>query len=502
MLKGLTITVILLLFFPLAQPGIQGQTGQMQVLILYETQQGKQFLEQLTGSINNTKTIKANLDDEVTIKETDIDLIFVEGDIKDMSDSLEALLEAYVVKQEYKGLVAFSWNIKELSGDVRRFLGVENTLGDEGEEILNWQINVSNTLTQDEFQQFTIQGKGGLVEPTEDAIVLGEFTDVNSSEIKAKYKFPLPATIYRNTSNSIVLSSFFELGSEDNGALTLTQLPQSLIEAFISIFVSAFTPLFTYVTGSNPISEETVATNNTGSVGEIPAIVSPDLYLIILIIATFFVLLFKPIIGFFRWISEKSWAMAIAIVSSVYHIQNRQLTEAQISMNPIRATIMDYLEFVGTSGAHLREIKSVVGVGMGNLLWHLQVLEEYGWIEKRKIGRYNVYIASEFIGNFDADLKALELELRSKHAQPLIEFLLSTKPIDMNISKIAQETGIGRKAVRTILRTLQKFEVIKKEKTSEGIVLKINEAVLEELLRRIVEKARYDAAQIEINVLE
>ena len=50
--------------------------------------------------------------------------------------------------------------------------------------------------------------------------------------------------------------------------------------------------------------------------------------------------------------------------------------------NLSRQHILDYLAHIGAFGAHLRELKKVTKLGTGSILWHLQVLEDFDFIEK------------------------------------------------------------------------------------------------------------------------
>lgn len=77
----------------------------------------------------------------------------------------------------------------------------------------------------------------------------------------------------------------------------------------------------------------------------------------------------------------------------VYPPVIRRLKEEDILENEIRVRILDLLTDRGV--AHFREIQRVVTTSFSVLKWHLQVLEDFGFVRHTKVGRYTVYYCTQ-----------------------------------------------------------------------------------------------------------
>lgn len=105
----------------------------------------------------------------------------------------------------------------------------------------------------------------------------------------------------------------------------------------------------------------------------------------------------------------------------VYDPVIRRLKEDDVMANTTRQTIIQYLEEQGV--AYLREIERVVGSGIFGLMWHLQVLEDFGHIRHTRIGKYLVYYLREY-RSMDPSLLELSFLLKNENARNIITHIM------------------------------------------------------------------------------
>jgi predicted transcriptional regulator len=234
-----------------------------------------------------------------------------------------------------------------------------------------------------------------------------------------------------------------------------------------------------------------------------PSVNSPQFLLIILLVL---ILIFiRRVLGIFRWFFEKSIGGFIFIIGAFYNVQDRYLDHNDVLLNQTRAKIMAYLEHIGRTGAHLREIKSTLQIGTGALLWHLQVLEDFGWLEQYKISRYSIFVASEYAHTFDPNQKELEMKLQSKHTHKIVETLTRIDHQDgINISELSSTTSIDRKTVRRIVKVLERYGSLELEKGKETRIFVLNSQPLEKILDSIEQRDSFDhqVSAIDVQFLE
>lgn len=192
--------------------------------------------------------------------------------------------------------------------------------------------------------------------------------------------------------------------------------------------------------------------------------------LLIIGLISLFIIYSRKIFGLLRWISEKLLVGVVAVAGAFYNIQNRVMNLQEVLINDHRANIMNLLEHVSQYGMHLREIKGYTDLGAGALLWHLQVLEDFGMIVKHEINRNTVFVAFEFETKFDPRLKEIELGLRSKYTKSIIEVLAKTDENQtLEVSELMSLTHLSRKIVKRSLSKFKKYELIDYNKKSDLI---------------------------------
>ncbi|ACB06946.1 winged helix-turn-helix domain-containing protein [Candidatus Korarchaeum cryptofilum] len=68
-------------------------------------------------------------------------------------------------------------------------------------------------------------------------------------------------------------------------------------------------------------------------------------------------------------------------------------TSEDVLMNPIRRAIVEYLRV--NQGAHMRQISRDLGISLGSLRWHLDVLERKGIVREKRKGNMTEFYLSD-----------------------------------------------------------------------------------------------------------
>ncbi len=110
-------------------------------------------------------------------------------------------------------------------------------------------------------------------------------------------------------------------------------------------------------------------------------------------------------------------------------------------------------------GIHFNELLRRVGVSVGTLAWHLDILEKNKLIQKRRVGQYLLY----FSYSEKNPLAKLDSKL-SKSKTTLNVLNLITKNPGIYQSQIAKQLGLHHKTVKYHLKKLLKVDAIFSEK--------------------------------------
>ncbi|MBD3196611.1 MAG: winged helix-turn-helix transcriptional regulator [Candidatus Lokiarchaeota archaeon] len=89
-----------------------------------------------------------------------------------------------------------------------------------------------------------------------------------------------------------------------------------------------------------------------------------------------------------------------------------RLTMEEVLENKNRSTIIDHI--LEEPGIHFNELLRKTDLAPGNLVWHLDILESYKVIAKKRVGNYVMYIpyySKNPLSNIDLKLKKSELTL-------------------------------------------------------------------------------------------
>ncbi len=417
---------------------------------------------------------------------------------------LEKSLLNYIRTSGNKSVMIFSPYLDELKDDLLLGLGIKSLYevshDDHTFNSSNWSINITDTGFRSKgFTNSSYRGPISLIEPLPTAQVVATGREMgNTGSNMSKAITYTPVSVMQNGSTGQFITSGFNLISSSgkkashSSELAVQQYtPQSFIDfgKFISLIVkSQVENIQVKIIGGGTSSVTSNSnTNNSGIL--IPNIhinLDPIQQITLSIIGLLVLigLFFRKVSSVLNFLVEKSWILSIFFVGSLYNLSNRQLNNNEVLMNRVRELIMQYLEHVGKYGAHLREVKAALDLGMGNLLWHLQILEEYGWVEQFKIGRFNVYVATEFINQFDIDLKETELELKSKHTINILQTLLNEDLDSFNITYIAGQSDSNRKTVRNQINVLKRHKIVVVDEEGITIDFRKIELILESLTLR------------------
>ncbi|MFX1532971.1 MAG: winged helix-turn-helix transcriptional regulator [Promethearchaeota archaeon] len=92
-----------------------------------------------------------------------------------------------------------------------------------------------------------------------------------------------------------------------------------------------------------------------------------------------------------NWLNRLQMAL-LAVVAIVTQKRKREIDQDEVLDNSYRQKILNLLETQRIM--HLRELQRMLNCGMSILLWHLEVLEEFGLVKHEKFGHYIAYYST------------------------------------------------------------------------------------------------------------
>jgi len=130
-----------------------------------------------------------------------------------------------------------------------------------------------------------------------------------------------------------------------------------------------------------------------------------------------------------------------------------------------RNEILTYIR--NRPGVTFRELARALGVGIGDLQYHLRKLEREGKVFSRKVGRRRYIFPAGFEDEAQRLLMAISTETRRK-----ILLLLMEGPKSQG--EIAGKLRVSQPTVSYHMRELEKLGVVKAERTGKSVVYTIN----------------------------
>jgi predicted transcriptional regulator len=262
----------------------------------------------------------------------------------------------------------------------------------------------------------------------------------------------------------------------------------------------------------NPGDTNITDTNNTSSTNQdtgndennevnLPLDISFPIEYLLLLLVLMSLVFIRKILSLFRWVGEKIIYAGVLVIGAFYNVQDRILDANDIYLNQSRVELLDYLEYIGQYGSHIRELKSLTRMGTGSLLWHLQVLEDFYFIQKYKINRNTIFVAADFVDSFDQEYKALEMNIQSKYSGILIEELVNLidQP-DISVSELEALTNVNNRTIRRFLGKLNDYEIVSYIQTSPIVIVIDDKTTIKKLNKGYEMRADYTFSRSGIDV--
>jgi len=130
----------------------------------------------------------------------------------------------------------------------------------------------------------------------------------------------------------------------------------------------------------------------------------------------------------------------------------RNLKKDEILTNDTREKIYEYI--INNEGAHFREIIDYVDIGPFAGVWHLQVLEDFGFIGSHRYKQYKVYYPT----GRKISPKDPRLILKSNTAKAIVRFISKNPGAYQTL--IAKKLGKTQGAIRYNMKTLVDAKII------------------------------------------
>jgi predicted transcriptional regulator len=144
-----------------------------------------------------------------------------------------------------------------------------------------------------------------------------------------------------------------------------------------------------------------------------------------------------------------------------------------------RNEILEYIR--NRPGVTFRELARALGVGIGDLQYHLRKLEKEGKVFSRKVGRRRYIFPAGFEEEAQRLLMAISTETRRK-----ILLLLMEGPKGQG--ELASQIGVSQPTVSYHMRELEKLGVVKAERDGKSVTYSLN--CEPEILVRIIREYR------------
>jgi len=151
------------------------------------------------------------------------------------------------------------------------------------------------------------------------------------------------------------------------------------------------------------------------------------------------------------------WIFGHIVYDPVY----RYLKKEAITTNKKRQAILQLLDERGV--AHLREIERAINSGFFGVMWHLQVLEDFGHVRHRRIGNYLVYYRNDY-RRVDTSTPELTFLFKNQNVRDIMIYIMNHPGTYQ--AEIARAIGLHHTAVRYYLQQLNEHELL--ESFSDG----------------------------------
>lgn len=489
------------------------QSQDLDILLIYSNDNEKIHLQNtIMSDLEGYQLIATHFDNLTITQINEADTIIIAGsDEHSLENDLELKLIDFTQHEENQ-LIAITPDFAEFGDELETIFGIENLndiLPETGYNV-TWTVELtSDLLNHTTAQQFDSISRFGIYDLVDDVDILANVIASNSTDEDFSDIYPFPAIWNMTSSPGEVLNFATDLVQiEDNesdmfesrGAFHPDQLPLPFDELILDLLVTSITshqiPL---AQSSDPNS---TSTDDRPDETQIP-LPNPQNIIIIIILGLFSLifLFFQKFKDFLGWIMRKIYYVGFLVVGAFYNVQDRVLDYNEVMMNQSRTDILDYLDHVGPYGAHMRDIKSAMNMGSGSLLWHLQVLEDFRLIEKKKISSYTVFVSSEYLDVFDPVFKEIELSLQSKYLHDIASTLVNYgEGSVVKLGIIEEKTKINRRTLRRIIKKMEQKNLLGINKSSGYEIIIQSQQYLEQLVDSIERRSNFSLDTNGVNI--
>lgn len=498
----------MILFQGIISVNAQEQIDKIEILILYSSTEDRNSITEIfqTYSLVDLSVDTVTFENIETVSFDNYDfLILSSAEDFSMSGAQENRISEYT-NLHSKKLMVFTPYLDEFGGKFRETLGIRETEDavPDGSSTVDWQIQLQVDVGgYSKNSTFEYHGKIADFEldGEHEIIATVNSNDTSDEEIE-KLDLPLPIIINstRNLSQILVAGiSPFDVSSQSGLGLNQVPFPlPSLLEIIITVSLDSFAMNILGVISDNPQTDS----ESDDSISELITNVDVDPRFLVILILVLFVLLFSKLLGVLRWLSERLWFSVIFIFGAFYNVQERIIDHNDVLLNQTRYDIMDFLDHVKGNGAHLREIKGILKLGTGSLLWHLQVLEDFNWISKYKIGQYTVFVSTDFEDNFSTSLKEAELQLSSKNSSLMLEQLAGYEPrSEISLQDLLKHEDVNRKALSRFIKKLDLLEIIQIINDRPISFEIIDQTKLRKVNQSLINRSTYEQSKSDVKIM-
>lgn len=505
------------------------------ILVIYSTESELNPLlstiNSLPFSVNIENKTFSDLDD-INVNVNEFDLIILLSSSKfDLDEDVEEQFKDYL-NDNSKYFIAFSPYLDTLENEIELLLGFEE-IGDQfpDNNVTTWDLEIEQNIGNLSIgETFTYTGQYAEIEThsqTQNLVSIismssndGDDQETTSEEEEDsdELNLPMPAIINATTNGANIISSTLSpISMNTMASLGFNQLPQIfnnlIVQLYSSFIIQANTPFqVIQPTGSEIVvssditsqPKETDPENILDSSVSIPILPNIQIgNLVVYGFLTLILLIVTKFLGLLNWVNRRIIGVGIFVIGIFYNVEDRILNQKDVYLNNSRAEIIDFLDVVGKFGSHLREIKSMVNLGSGALMWHLKVLEDFNWIVKYQIENNTVYVSHNFETLFDPYLKKLELQLSSKYSHQLIQALSNISfSNSITVIDLQDQTDVPNKAIRRFVNKLNEMEIITVNHTKPIRFQVFNFSILKNLLDSMVLRNTYNRIQSDIQITE
>ncbi len=415
-------------------------------------------------------------------------VIFASSDELNMDNDIETSMSTFM-QIANKSIFVLTPYLDDLDSSMLSLMGIDEINDMYGDQnITKWDLNMNINVAN-----FSIDDKFNYLGPLTEIVVSSGAevitTAISSNDTDSSIMYPLPVLVNNSDSSTIITAPislvYEDYHEKEDDGIKSNALPfPSFITTIISTVIDETVERHIEINANNPDNTNVVNTPDSDNpdsdnpldipIEDITSSLQNNIDLLIIFIIALLALAYRKVFGFFRWLQERILGLGVLIFGAYFNVHDRNLNHGEVMLNQYRSYILDILDSVGEMGIHLREIKSLTNLGSGSLLWHLQVLEDFGLIYKTSVNRNTVFIGAEYADNFDKELKALDLKLKSKHSQTMILKLYDYRNDDeVELSKLIDGSDMNRKTALRIIKKLESLGIIeyKSGKNAEVSIL-------------------------------